>query len=172
MSNIDRLYKIAAKLASSNKSVAERAEEARPWVHRAVTSAIPAAVATNFLIPSDSPLKRKFITGALLAGGAGGLVDMALQRSSRNRRRRKVKVSSVQPGHQILMRKVAAMAGDLRMKGMAGVKRPAFPTEGSKSVANQSLDRAQKPGRFSGTVKPKDLTKPGPSIPQVSPLPR
>jgi hypothetical protein len=176
VSTLDQLYEATVKLAKKQKTLSDRVEEMRPWVHRAVTSAVPASVATGFLIPAaESAFKRRALAGAAVLGGGAGLVDLALQKSNKKKRRKIVKhggVEFVVPEYQATIRKVAAMAGDLRMNGDAGVKRPAFPTEESKSVANQSLDASQKHGKFFGSVKPKDLTKPGPSIPQVSPLPR
>jgi len=41
--------------------------------------------------------------------------------------------------------KLSAMGMDLRMKGPGGVKRPPFPTEGSKALANQKLKQTSKP---------------------------
>lgn len=176
MSTLKQLYEATVKLARKQKTLSDRAEEMHPWVHRAVTSAVPASVAANFLIPiSDSVFKRRALAGAAVLGGGAGLVDMALTNANKKKRRKLLKHSGV--GFDLLelqstIRKVAAMAGDLRMNGDAGVKRPAFPTEESKSSANQALDASQKHGKFHGFTRPKDLTKPGPSIAQVSPLPR
>ena len=68
--------------------------------------------------------------------------------------------------------KVAAMAGDLRIKnpGMGHLTNP--PTEGSKGFAFKQLTNSAKPGKFLNKTEPKHLIKPGPSIKQIAPLPR
>lgn len=73
------------------------------------------------------------------------------------------------PVHQLAMRKVAALAGDLRRKGIGGVKRPAFPTEDSKQMAFKGLAKAQRVGEAWGFVTPGILNKPGPKISQLVP---
>ena len=73
------------------------------------------------------------------------------------------------PYHQLAMRKVAAMAGDLRKKGMGGVKRPAFPTEDSKLPAFGSLRKDQSVGQAGGTMTPGLMQKPGPSLHSIVP---
>jgi hypothetical protein len=64
--------------------------------------------------------------------------------------------------------KTAALATDLRMKGLGGVKRPPEPTEDSKGQAFSLLKNSQKPGSFTNMATPKTLIKPGPSISQVA----
>lgn len=49
--------------------------------------------------------------------------------------------------------KTAAMGEDLRIKGPAGIRRPAFPTEGSKSLALSQFKQSNKVGKY-GNVKP------------------
>lgn len=72
------------------------------------------------------------------------------------------------PVHQIAMRKVAAMAGDLRRTGIGGVKMPAFPTEDSKQQAFVDLQKTQRVGAAGGFATPGVLNKPGPKIPQIA----
>lgn len=67
--------------------------------------------------------------------------------------------------------KQAALGADLRIKGLGGVKRPPFPTEGTKNTAFGLLRNSQKPTQFKGMAKPSTLVKPGPSIQQVAPTP-
>jgi hypothetical protein len=68
--------------------------------------------------------------------------------------------------------KIAAMAGDLRMKrpGMGKLTNP--PTEDSKGFAFKQISNSAKPGKFFNSTKPKQLIGPGPSIKQVATLPR
>ena len=73
------------------------------------------------------------------------------------------------PYFQLSMRKVAAMAGDLRMKGMGGVKRPAFPTEDSKLSAFSTLKKDQGVSQAGGTSTVGLLKKPGPSLKSIVP---
>ena len=73
------------------------------------------------------------------------------------------------PRFQISMRKVAAMAGDLRMKGMGGVARPAFPTEDSKLPAFDALKQDQRVGQAGGVSTVGLLQKPGPSLKSIVP---
>lgn len=66
--------------------------------------------------------------------------------------------------------KIGAMAGDLRMK-TPGIKLTNAPTEDSKQFAFKQLRNSGKPGKFLNKSEPRTLTKPGPSIKQVAPLP-
>ena len=73
------------------------------------------------------------------------------------------------PLYQTAMRKVAAMAGDLRPRGIGGVKEPAFPTEDSKQIAFKDLSKTQRIGEVGGFATPGTLNRPGPKIPQIAP---
>ena len=70
-----------------------------------------------------------------------------------------------------VMRKVAAMAGDLRRAGIGNVKQPPFPTEDSKQLANKNLNLSTRPGKFTNQTEPKHLRKPGPPISTVATTP-
>ena len=159
MSTRDLMLAALVKLAEERDHKESFVDRATPWVKRGITSAVPAAVAANYMIPlGDSPIKKRIVAGMGALGGAAGLLEMATQKHKSE--------APAKPAEA--MRKVAALAGDLRRLGMAGVKRPAFPTAGSLSQATQSLKKSQNLGKFFGSVKPKDLIKPGPSIAQVS----
>lgn len=102
-----------------------------------------------------------------MEGGSGFADKMASARQI-------LKVGNLEyevPARQMLIRKVASLAGDLRRNGIGGVKRPPFPTEDSKRHANTLMNQSQRPGQFTGYSKPKNLIKPGPSIPAVATIP-
>jgi hypothetical protein len=101
---------------------------------------------------------------ALVLGG--GLLGMGYQhhRLKNQPKTKTVKTASYEvevPYHQYEIRKVAALAGDLRRLGMGRVKQPPFPTEPSKALANKLLNRSQKPGSFGNVAKPGNLVRPG-----------
>lgn len=159
------------------------AASARPWIKSGVTAAIPAAVAANFLIPASKEpwlsRKGKIVAGVGALGAGAGIADRALKDWAEKNKRKAIakqilKTSSAEylvPAKQLLIRKVASLAGDLRMNGLGGVKRPPFPTEDSKRFARNQFMRAQKPGAFAGYAKPKNLLKPGPSLTSVASIP-
>jgi len=150
MSNRDEMLGALMKLAEK-KGFSKRFNEAEPWAVRAVKSAVPTAIAANYLIPMADSVGKKRTVAAITALGAGlGLADLAADKRASK------------------MRKVAALAGDLRRLGIGGVKRPPFPTQGSLAIPTQNLKKSQNLGKFWGSTKPKDLIKPGPSIAQVS----
>lgn len=64
------------------------------------------------------------------------------------------------------LQKISAMGMDLRRLGEAGVKRPAFPTEGSKSFANKQFSQSRKIGQSAAVQPPK------PNIRAVASMPR
>jgi hypothetical protein len=174
--------KMAAAKERREKAIGAAAT-ARPWIKSGIKGAIPAAVAANFLIPAtEQPWlrrKSKAVAATTLIGAGLGVADKALQDWAARHKRTSLgkeilKTSEAEyevPRHQLLIRKVASLAGDLRMKGLGGVKRPPFPTEDSKRFASNLIDRAKKPGDFSGYSKPKTLLKPGPSISSVATMP-
>lgn len=133
------------------------AASVRPWVKSGVGGAIPAAVAANFLVPATSPkwLKRKskLLTGATLLGAAAGMSNHALEQWAAAHKRRSV-------ARQIL--KTSAMAGDLRAGGIGGVRRPQFPTEGSKDYSESLRRKSSRIGRFDGRTTRKILSSSGP----------
>lgn len=151
------------------------AVEARPWVSSGVKGAIPAAVAANFLIPATSEkgmrYKSRIVAGVGALGAAAGVADRALKRwAKRNPRSAAAKQLKKQSSADN-MRKVAAMAADLRRTGIGGIKRPPFATEDSKRFANNQLDNSKVPGYYTTHTQQKHLRKPGPSIKQVSAVP-
>jgi hypothetical protein len=82
------------------------------------------------------------VTSHVLGGvGALGGLLYALRRDSKKRGR-------IRPAE-----KTAAMGEDLRIKGPAGIRRPPFPTEGSKAMAYSNFKKAKKVGSY-GNVKP------------------
>lgn len=164
----DEIIKIAGDEKSLKTRTIEGAVKARPWLKRGITGAIPAAVAANFLLPFEGPTKKKLVAAAGLMGGGLSMGDLALKRWARKHPRR---VASKALKKQAAIRKVAAMAADLRRSGIGGVKRPAFATEDSKTHAFQQFQNSQKPGRFTTQTQAKHLKGPGPSIPQIAPMP-
>lgn len=67
------------------------------------------------------------------------------------------------PLHQVEIRKLAAMAGDLRAVTFQNQKRVQTnaPTEGSKLEAYKQLKRTQETGKLAKFPKPKPFWKPG-----------
>lgn len=80
------------------------------------------------------------------------------------------RTSDVHPLQEAI-RKVAALAADVRMKGLGGVKRPPFPTKESLQYVSQRFADTKKSTTFKGFTKPSNLVKPGPTISQVAPTP-
>lgn len=157
------------KIAGERKDrVIGAAAKAQPWVSSAVKAAVPAALSAQFLIPAtEQPWlgrKSKIVAGAGALGAGAGIVHRYLKEWARKHKRHKT-------AKEILRQeKLGAMAGDLRMKGLGGVKRPPFPTEDSKRHAFGMLRNAQKPGIFTAKAEPKNLIKPGPSFSQLAPM--
>jgi len=172
----DELIKLAAEETEGTKEkLMRKAVAARPWIKRFVGSAIPTAVAANFLVPlggsKTEGLKRGLVAGAGLLGGSAGVADLAMKRWAEKNPRSSLSQQIQKEGAANLFLKVAAMATDLRMKGIGGVKRPPMPTEDSKQKAFQNFENSTQPGKFLNSTQPKHLRAPGPSIKQVSALP-
>jgi hypothetical protein len=148
---------------------------ARPWVSSAVKGAIPAAVAANFLLPASSQqglkYKSRIVAGIGALGAGAGVADRALKIWAAKNPRAEVAKQLKKQGSADTMRKIAAMAADLRMKGLGGVKRPPFATEDSKQFAFNQLKNSKSPGYFTTQTQQKHLKRPGPSIEQVAPTP-
>lgn len=147
----------------------------RPYVASGVKAGVPAAVMTKMLLGeggSDVAKKRgsRIVRTVGLLGAGAGMANRALKEWAARHKRKGVAKEILKEG-SAEMRKIAAMAGDLRMKGLGGVPRPPFPTEGSKSLAFNKFRNASKPGAFQNVAKPKTLIKPGPSIKMVSAAP-
>lgn len=166
--------KVGARKEPFDKKVIRNAVAARPWISSAVKGAIPGAVAANFLIPATATkalkYKSRIVAGAGVLGAGMGVTDRALKRWARKHPRSKAAIQLKKQGSALLMRKVAAMAGDLRMKGLGDVKRPAFATEDSKKFSFNQLKNSKAPGYFTTHTQAKHLRRPGPSIQQVSPI--
>lgn len=167
------------KLATAKKDSLERkairgAVAARPWVSSAVKGAIPGAVATNFLIPATSikgvKYKSRIVAGMGLLGAGAGVADRALKNWTK-RHPRTAEAKKLEKQGAATMRKVAAMAADLRRSGIGGVKRPPFATEDSKQFSFNQLKNSKAPGYFTTQTQPKHLRRPGPSIQQVATTP-
>lgn len=150
------------------------AVEARPWVSSGVKGAIPAAIVSNFLIPATSQkglkYKSRIVSGAAALGAAAGVGDKALKEWAKKNPRTLV-ARELKKQSASTMRKAAAMAADLRMKGLGKVTRPPFATEDSKRFAFNQLKNSKSPGYFTTHTQPKHLRRPGPSIQQVAPTP-
>lgn len=164
----------AAKKDSLERKAIRGAVSARPWVSSAVRGAIPAAVASNFLIPATSAkgvkYKSRIVAGMGLLGAGAGVADRALKNWSK-RNPRTAEARKLEKQGAATMRKVAAMAADLRRSGIGGVKRPPFATEDSKQFAFNQLNNSKAPGYFTTQTQPKHLRRPGPSIQQIATTP-
>lgn len=171
----DMSEKLGAKKDSFKKKVMHTAVTARPWVSDAVKGAIPAAVAANFLIPAyeGKALKHKsrVISGVAALGAGAGIADRALKGWAKKNPRSSVARELKKQEGISTMRKAAAMAADLRMKGLGDVKRPPFATEDSKRFASNQLRNSKAPGYFTTQTQPKHLRRPGPSIQQIATTP-
>ena len=169
----DEMAKLAAEEVSTKEKMLRGAVKAAPWAARFGSSAIPAAVAANFLLPIQSPaLKSRIVAGVGLLGGGLGVGDLALRRWAQANPQKVVSKEIAKSGGVAdMFLKVAAMATDLRTTGIGGVKRPPMPTEDSKQKAFQSFENSTKPGKFLSSTQPRHLRAPGPSIKQVSALP-
>lgn len=165
----------AKKDESIGKKAIRGAVSARPWVSSGVKGAIPAAIVSNFLIPATSQkglkYKSRIVSGAAALGAGVGVADKALKDWARKNPRTDVARALKKQEGAATMRKAAAMAADLRMKGLGDVKRPPFATEDSKRFSFNQLKNAKAPGYFTTQTQPKHLRRPGPSIQQVAPTP-
>jgi len=166
----DELIKLAEKEVEKEDlgtRTMRRFVKARPYVAGAIKGGLPAALVAKTLI--DKP----WVNRAALLGGAGlGLANEAIQQwSKKNPRARLSEEIQKEGGVTGCFLKVAAMATDLRTKGIGGVKRPPMPTEDSKQKAFQNFENSTKPGKFLSSTQPRHLRAPGPSIKQVSALP-
>ncbi len=166
--------KLGARKERLDKKAIRAGVAARPWISSAVKAAVPAAVAANFLIPASKSKalqnKSRVVAGIGVLGAGAGIADRALKRWARRHPRSKAAIQLKKQGSVPLMRKVAAMAGDLRMKGLGDVKRPAFATEDSKGFSFNQLKNSKSPGYFTTHTQAKHLRGPGPSIAQVAPI--
>lgn len=170
----DELQKLAEEEVKHERLM-NAVSSAKPWVTSAVKGAVPAALVSNIALPMmDSPLKKRIASGSALLGAAAGVGDLAMKRWAQKHPNHPTaeKIVSAQTPAEVPIRKVAAMAADLRRLGTAGVKRPAFPTEGSKDIANKAFNQASRIGSFVGRASPKNLVAPGPSVSQIAPRPR
>lgn len=166
--------KLGESRDSTRRKAIRGAVAARPWMSSAVKGAIPAAVAANFLIPATSEKamrhKSRIVAGIGALGAGIGVTDRALKNWARKHPRTTEAKTLKKQGSASTMRKIAAMAADLRMKGLGGVKRPAFATEDSKQFAFNQLKNSKSPGYFTTQTQPKHLRRPGPSIQQIAPV--
>lgn len=144
---------------------------ARPYAAEAFKAGVPAAVMGNLML---GPKAAKVFG---LTGAALGATNVALKQWEKRHPWRAKRILGQQkkayavPEKQLTIRKVAAMAADLRMKGIGGVKRPPFATEESKNYSSNLLKNSFKPGQFKTHTQPKHLIRPGKSIQQVATLP-
>jgi len=157
----------------NKKEMMQAAVTARPWVASTVKGAVPAAIATRYLIPAVSPKAVKYKTRAIAAmgvlGGMAGATDLALRRWAEKHPRSSMAKEIKKQGSADTMRKVAAMAADLRRTGLGKTQRPPFATEDSKQFSFNQLKNSKAPGYFTTQTQPRHLKKPGPSIKQLAP---
>jgi hypothetical protein len=164
--------------------------KARPYASGAAAGGIPAAFFARTMFPGGETEAAKRLGRiapmAALGVGAGlGVANAAIKRWAAKhpesglepdpRHRKRSNYAAMEDlskmGVARCFLKVAAMAADMRMKGLGGVTRPPMPTEDSKQFANTQLAGSAKPGKFMNVAQPKNLTAPGPSIQQASTLP-
>lgn len=166
------LFEELEKLAEE-KDFKERAMstfvKARPYAAGAAKAGIPAALAGKMLFEGASWAPHAARTAGII-GATAGVANEALKEWARRKKRGKLRKEILKQG-SAKMRKVAAMATDLRRTGIGGVKRPPFATEDSKRLAFKNLNASKKPGQFFGTTQARHLRAPGPSISQISPRP-
>lgn len=168
----DELTKLAEREIGTKEKMLHGAVKAAPWAKRFSTSAIPAAVAANFLLPlKNAHVKSRIVAGVGLLGGGLGVGDMGLKRWAASHPQSNISRELQKEGVANTFLKVAAMATDLRTTGLGGVKRPPMPTEDSKQKAFKAFENSTKPGKFLSSTQPRHLRAPGPSIKQVSALP-
>lgn len=193
----DELEKISADVAAKKKDeksskLMRGVVNARPWVTSAAKGALPAA-SLAALLPVNPDIskartgkaieaiklhaqkrKSKMIAVVGGLGAAAGLSDRYMKDWAAKHPKSDVskKLHGQMQAEKGEFKKTSAMAGDLRKKGLGGVKEPPFPTEDSKQKAEQQLNSSHKPGHFGTQSAPKNLTRPGPSIHQTATLPR
>jgi hypothetical protein len=153
----------AREKVATDESLKQRALEGfvgvRPYVSSGLKTGIPAAVMGKLLVGEGKVSTRAGqVLGVL--GATAGVADEALKQwASRNKRRKAAR--TILKAASWKMRKAASMAGDLRRTGIGGVKRPAFPTDDSKRMAERALKASQREGRFGGGLRlPKTPVQP------------
>lgn len=142
---------------------------ARPYVSSAVKAGVPSAIMAKMLMGEGAKGTRAAQVAGVLGAGAG-LANRALKNWALKHKRKGIAKEILKQGSGE-MRKIAAMAADLRMKGLGGVPRPPFPTEDSKAMALNKFKSSAKPGKFMNVAKPKTLIKPGPSLKSIAAVP-
>jgi len=142
----------------------------RPWLSSGFKAALPAAVSTHWILPGSIKNKSRIVTGMGILGGAAGVTDRALKNWSARHPNTEMAKELKKQG-AATMRKVAAMAADLRRSGIGGVKRPPFATEDSKQFSFNQLKNSKAPGYFTTQTQQKHLRRPGPSIQQIATTP-
>ena len=155
------------KIAEDQKPVKERALESfvkvRPYAASGFGAGVPAAVFGK-IVGGEGPTGSRLARTLGIVGAGLGMGNEALKQWAKKNKRRRIS--------KAILSKNAAMAGDLRTLGLGGVKRPPFPTEGSKSLAFKQFRASTKPGKFTNVTQPKHLVRPGPSISQTATLPK
>ena len=140
------------------------------------------AMLSNFVAPAlvkNPESVKKIIAAGTALGASAGATNHYLKgwasrhKRARTKEKREAAKELLKTGqvhqYQANIRKVAAMAADLRQKGLGGTKRPPFATEDSKQVAFGMLRNSQNQNRFAGAATPRTLTKPGPTLKQLAP---
>jgi hypothetical protein len=142
------------------KDVLRKVDAVRPYGHRAFVTGIPAGWLGGWATKTkrNPGGTRAGHLGGLAMGAALGVADKRLHAQSKKRGYKTVLKS--------YQEKAAAMGGDMRLTGVAGVKRPPFRTESSVTGAASSLAKANRHLSRPGTQSS------GPSYAQQSPLSR
>ena len=149
------------KLAGEKSDKAmETFVRARPYVVSSVKAGVPPAILGGII---GGPKTAK--TFGMIGAGLGA-TDTYLKQWAKKHSRRKAAKTFIKATKE--QKKLAALGGDLRRKGIGGVKRPPFPTEDTKRHAFNMLRNAKQPGMFTAKTEAKNLMKPGPSISQVT----
>tara|TARA_Y100000310_G_scaffold218787_1_gene220118 strand:- start:981 stop:1538 length:558 start_codon:yes stop_codon:yes gene_type:complete len=142
------------------KDVLRKVDAVRPYGHRAFVTGIPAGwlggwATKTKLNPGGT---RAGHLGGLAIGAAMGVADKRLHTQSKKRGYKTVLKS--------YQEKAAAMGGDMRLTGSAGVKRPPFRTESSVTGAARGVSKSNSASALPGTHGA------GPSYVQQTPLTR
>ena len=120
------------------KDVLRQVDKVRPYAHHAVMAGLPAGWVGGWATKG----KRWGQLGGLALGAGLGVADKRLEAQSKKRG-----YKSVLKSYQ---EKSAAMGGDMRLTGSAGIKRPPFRTEssvtGAAGVVGKSNRAASTPG--------------------------
>jgi hypothetical protein len=97
----------------------------------------------------------KFATGYLLGRALWGSLDEERKEALKDEAEELTGSSELPPIIIIPKEKSAALGVDLRLTGPSGIKRPPFPTEGSKGLSMQKFKQSRKTGMMGGAKPPR-----------------